>query len=695
MGSGPPSTPSSSDPGSHDGSSSHGIGSLLSAADIASFCMRTDGTITDVNDAFTSLVGYGRSELLETDISALLASEAPSLEAAVADAESGPVSTSVSIRTRAETQLPADVHLDTIGTDGTEPRIVGLVDRRPPSTEAVEASDLTYGRTFQALADALPDGIIVLDSDSDIKYANPAVERILGYTPDELVGSSKVTIIPPRLRQAHLDSLQRYLETGERNLNWTYVELPGQHKAGHEVPLGVSLNDFVHDGERYFVGLFRDITPRKEAERTLTAKVSQLESVAYLGRRALENPAPDDLLEKATDLLAAALNVDCCAVYETTTPDVPGDAGANETAFRVRSAVGCGDDLLEYETQRSTTADSVSLADATLESDDPLVVEDLETDARFSTSNGLADCDIRSGMGVTIGPLDDPWGVLLVYDDERREFADHDVDFLESIATIIATALERQRYERRLNETVDELEASNERLEQFAYAASHDLQEPLRMVSSYLSLIERRYIDDLDSDAEEFIAYAVDGADRMREMIDGLLEYSRVETQGEPFEPVDLEAVLEDVRTDLQVVIEDSDAEITSESLPTVWGDSRQLRQLFQNLLSNAIEYSGDEPPQVHVEAERDGRMWRVSIHDAGIGIDPDDADRVFQVFERLHGREEYDGTGIGLALSRRIVERHGGEIWVDAEPGEGSTFSFTLPWARASVGGDDGDGNT
>ncbi|MFC7141751.1 ATP-binding protein [Halosimplex aquaticum] len=232
---------------------------------------------------------------------------------------------------------------------------------------------------------------------------------------------------------------------------------------------------------------------------------------------------------------------------------------------------------------------------------------------------------------------------------------------------------ERVERERRLEE-------SNERLEQFAYAASHDLQEPLRMVSSYLQLLENRYADDLDDEAREFLAFAVDGADRMREMIDGLLEYSRVETEGDPLEPVDLNAVFSDVRDDLQVAIEESGADVAAEDLPRVRGDGDQLRQVFQNLVDNAIEYSGDEPPTVRVGAERAGDRWVVSVRDEGIGIDPEYADAIFQVFERLHTSDEYSGTGIGLALCERIVERHGGELWVDAEPGEGSTFSFTLP---------------
>ncbi len=251
---------------------------------------------------------------------------------------------------------------------------------------------------------------------------------------------------------------------------------------------------------------------------------------------------------------------------------------------------------------------------------------------------------------------------------------DADGDVSRAIVTL-TDITERKEYERKLKE-------SNERLEQFAYAASHDLQEPLRMITSYLGLLERRYGDELDEDAEEFIAFAVDGADRMRAMIDGLLDYARVDTKGEPFEPVELDGVLEETLDTLRMKIDESGAEIAAESLPCVRGDEAQLRQLFQNLLSNAIEYSGDEPPQIRVEAEPAGETWTVAVRDEGIGIDADEQDRVFDVFERLHGHEEHPGTGIGLALCERIVERHGGEIRVESEPDEGATFAFTLPAA-------------
>ncbi|QLK25348.1 ATP-binding protein [Natrinema zhouii] len=264
--------------------------------------------------------------------------------------------------------------------------------------------------------------------------------------------------------------------------------------------------------------------------------------------------------------------------------------------------------------------------------------------------------------------------------DERRWFLMRAAPFTDGDQDYVAVAhfdiTERHEYQRRLEE-------SNERLQQFASVASHDLQEPLRMVTSYLQLLEQRYGDELDEDAAEFIDYAVDGAERMSAMIDGLLEYSRVETRGNPFDSVDLEAVLDDVLLDLEWRIADADAELTREPLPTVIGDASQLRQVFQNLLDNAIEYSGEQAPRVTISAARDGDEWIISVTDEGIGIDPTDEDRVFEVFERLHSHEEHEGTGIGLALCRRIVERHGGDIWIDADS-DGTAISFTLPAAQS-----------
>lgn len=236
---------------------------------------------------------------------------------------------------------------------------------------------------------------------------------------------------------------------------------------------------------------------------------------------------------------------------------------------------------------------------------------------------------------------------------------------------------QRVTAERELEEAIDELERSNDELERFAYVASHDLKEPLRMIRSYLDLIHRRYEDELDEDADEFIGYAVDGAERMRQMIDDLLTYSRINTEDLAVEPVECHAVLDRVLDSLQIAIEEEGARISVDALPTVEGDAQQLGQLFQNLISNAIAYSGDTPPRIHVSATEIDDGWQFSVSDNGVGIDPDQIDEAFEIFS---SGSVSSSTGIGLAVCQKIVRRHGGDIWVESEPDVGSTFHFTIP---------------
>ena len=239
---------------------------------------------------------------------------------------------------------------------------------------------------------------------------------------------------------------------------------------------------------------------------------------------------------------------------------------------------------------------------------------------------------------------------------------------------------EKKKAQSALQNYAKELERSNEELQQFAYVASHDLQEPLRMITSYLTLLENRYKDKLDDDADEFIEFAVDGAKRMKQLIKDLLQFSRVGTHGKSFQKTNCEAVLKKTLSNLEVAIIENQAEIIYDSLPMIKADDFQLLQLFQNLISNAIKFRSEKPPQIHIGAISKNGEWEFSIKDNGIGIEKEYEKRIFVIFQRLHTNNKYPGTGIGLALCKKIVERHGGHIWFESKLGEGSTFYFTIP---------------
>ena len=230
-----------------------------------------------------------------------------------------------------------------------------------------------------------------------------------------------------------------------------------------------------------------------------------------------------------------------------------------------------------------------------------------------------------------------------------------------------------------LERTTEDLARSNQELEQFAYVASHDLQEPLRTIAGFVDLLRLKYKSRLDEEAEKFIGFVIDGTKRMQSLITDLLAYARLGTKAKPFEPVECQKLLAEVQESLLAAVQESQATITHEALPTVQGDRTQLRLLFQNLIGNAIKFRGPEKLLVSISAQWKEPFWEFRVADNGIGIDPQHFDRIFVIFQRLHTREEYPGTGIGLAICKKIVERHGGRIWVESKVGGGSTFCFTL----------------
>ena len=311
-----------------------------------------------------------------------------------------------------------------------------------------------------------------------------------------------------------------------------------------------------------------------------------------------------------------------------------------------------------------------------------------ETLKRFHGLSREYGIGLRSFLSVPLIYGDEVIGILNFRSLNRDAYTDHDAEVGGLIAAQIAGAIANSRLHAEtverdimLQQQAEELVRSNADLEQFAYAASHDLQEPLRVIAGYVHLLEERYADQLDQDARDFIGFTVDATHRMRTLINDLLEYSRVESHGNPFENVDCNSALSEAMADLEVSIAESEARITYDPLPEVYGDPVQIAHILENLIANAIKFrKEDELPAIHVSSRRDDEDWQISVRDNGIGIRPRYHDRIFGMFKRAHKRSKYPGTGIGLALCSKMVERHGGRMWVESQVGQGSTFHFTIP---------------
>ena len=485
-------------------------------------------------------------------------------------------------------------------------------------------------RRLAVIAEQAAEGIAVADTEGNLQFVNPAWARMHGY-------ESGAALVGKHLGIFHTDE---QMKTDVIPFN-DVVSRRGQHagEVGHVRKDGttfpahmqvVMLKD--EDGKPYGLsGFAQDITERKQAEEKLTAtnrvlgeRVKELNALYELSRIAERHEmTPRQVLQEAVALLPPAWQY----------PEI-----------------ACGRIRFDGEV--------------------------------FETRPG-AESHWRQSAAIRVGGQERGC-VEVCYLEERPE--SDEGPFMEDERVLIDALARRLGYIMQRKEAQEALARSNTELEQFAYVASHDLQEPLRMVTGYVQMLARRYKGQLDADADDFIAFAVDGAQRMSVLINDLLSYSRVTTRGKDFVPTDCEAIMENVLADFQLAIEESGAVVTHDPLPTILADDVQMGRVVQNLVGNAIKYHGDEPPRVHVSAERQGEEWRFGIRDNGIGIAPEHRERIFIIFQRLHARDEYAGTGIGLAICKKTVERHGGRIWVESEPGQGSTFYFTVPIREAEA---------
>jgi PAS domain S-box-containing protein len=479
------------------------------------------------------------------------------------------------------------------------------------------------GAKFRGLLEAAPDAMIVVNERGEVVLVNLQAEKQFGYRRDELLGKMVNSIVPRGFAERLVADGLRSAEDALAQQIGTGIELTARRKDGSEFPIEIMLSPLRSTEGILVTAAIRNISVRKDAE----AHLVQMEN-RYRG---LLEAAPDAMVVVNQEGKIVLLNLQA------------------ETQFGYRR-----DELLGQKMSNIVPSGFPErlVADSLRSAEDALAQQigtGIELTARRKDGSEFP-------IEIMLSPLKSADGVL--------------------VTAAIRDITARKNSEAQLLEKVKELNRSNEELQQFAYIASHDLQEPLRMVASYTALLARRYKGKLDSDADDFIAFAVDGASRMQLLIRDLLAYSRVGSKGK--ELVDTSSA--EAIHNLRGAIEGSAALVTYDALPSVMADEMQLTQLFQNLVGNAIKYRRAGVPRVHITAvPNDANKWMFSVQDNGLGIEPQFFEKIFGVFQRLHKREEFDGTGIGLAICKKIVERHGGTISVESTFGEGSTFYFPL----------------
>jgi PAS domain S-box-containing protein len=530
-------------------------------------------------------------------------------------------------------------------------RIIGTatdISDRKQIEEAFQESE----QRLQALLDNSTAVIYMKDTLGRYMMINHRYEALFHLDRHEVKGKTDRDIFPKVIADA--------FQANDREVIAAGVALEKEEIApqddGEHTYLSIKFPLFDAEGEIYAVcGMSTDISDRKQKEEILR-NIS-------LG---VATKTDKFLFQALAEYLTKTLDVEFAFISELIQPE-------NE---RLRTIAAFGDgqviENFEYALAHTPCENVVGKQ---------ICIYPNQVQQQFPLDTFLQDIKAESYMGV---PLFDSagqaLGLITILSHQPLQDTKLIAEILNIFAARAAAELERQRAEVALQIQKQDLARSNAELQQFAYVASHDLQEPLRMVVSYLELLERRYKGQLDAKADMFIGYAVDGATRMQTLINDLLSYSRVGTRGQNFETVDCAIIVQGVLSNLQMAIAQSNAVITYDPLPQVHGDSSQLTQLFQNLISNAIKFRGEEPPEIHISVERTDDKWLFSVKDNGIGIEHQYLDRIFIIFQRLHSRTEYPGTGIGLAVCKKIVERHGGNLWVESQLGRGSTFHFTLP---------------
>ena len=519
------------------------------------------------------------------------------------------------------------------------------------------------------------DAVIAVDSENHITYWNKGAEDLYGFESGEVTGKIFADVI--NYRWLNVDDRKNAYQRLKIMGKWQGENLSTK-KNGEEIYVESSIHSFKYDKGKYIgtILIIHDLTEPVHIRQALEKNYSRLQEAQRIGHIGNWEWDIQSNIITLSEGLYKIYGIDSCNLVKYDTilnmvlPEDQDIVNDNiEKALRERNP-------FKYEIRIRRQDEDIRIISCCGEvvtdfAGHPLNIICVEQDITERKEIEYALWEAKNELESTVKR-------------RTRELNETNEHLQRELEERKITEDKLKKSEKDLKLLIEELKRSNEELQQFAYVSSHDLQEPLRTITSFTQLIERRYKDKLDSDADEFIEYIVDAAKRMQTLINDLLNYSRVATRGKEFELTDTKEILENTISNLYASIKENHAEITSENLPKIMADKRQMIQLFQNLIGNAIKFRKPEiSPKIHIKASKNENKneYIFSVQDNGIGMEPQYAERIFTIFQRLHTKDEYEGTGIGLAISKRVVERHGGYIWIESELGKGSTFYFTIPF--------------